>query len=440
LSERFADVPRPELMRDLLIPLRRALGNAYKHGNDRNPAKTVSVEVTLTRKGALIAITDEGSGFDVALTLRRFQEQNGWRFQEQNGCGLGFRNLHEARSTVSYENGGRTVLLCFRPAMVDQNRASFLRLRTTKKRGASGESLTKATDSQWIQSHLMAKLPEFANGRARLESCRVCETRGPAGDDCGNRYVLRVAGPNRSPAETRVLTGRLHATETAAGADFEGATRLREANMSSRLWIPRPGARPAGEPRLVLYDFDPWMNLWEYLTHRRSLNSLHHVTERVGEALAGLHRSQLPFRGDGKDLTEERGKAMVARTTTALEALPRGSHFVNCFRDCVKRTANAAYTQPRISAPIHGAFGWDCIHYGVDRRFYLYRFETCQRSDPRLDLGGFAADLLCFARSNHDESAYRSCLDAFLNQYNSDAEHRASADDLRLYISVALVE
>ena len=76
LSERFADVPRPELMRDLLIPLRNALGNAYKHGNDHDPAKTVSVEVTLTRKGALIAITDEGFGFDVALTLRRFQEQN----------------------------------------------------------------------------------------------------------------------------------------------------------------------------------------------------------------------------------------------------------------------------------------------------------------------------------------------------------------------------
>jgi hypothetical protein len=113
---------------------------------------------------------------------------------------------------------------------------------------------------------------------------------------------------------------------------------------------------------------------------------------------------------------------------------------VNCFRDCVKRTENAAYTQPRISAPIHGAFRWDCIHYGVDRRFYLYRFERCQRSDPWLDLGGFAADLLCFARSNHDESAYRSCLDAFLNQYNCDAEHRASADDLSLYISVALVE
>jgi hypothetical protein len=208
--------------------------------------------------------------------------------------------------------------------------------------------------------------------------------------------------------------------------------------MSSRLRIPRPVARLAGEARLVLYDFDPWMSLWEYLTYRPS--SLHDAAERAGEALAGLHRSQIPFRGNETDLTEERFKAMVARTTTALQALPRGSDFVSCFRDCVKRTENSAYTQPRISAPIHGAFGWDCIHYGVDGRHYLYRFETCQRSDPGLDLGGFAADLLCFTLSNHDESAYRSCLDAFLNEYNSEAEQRPSADDLRLYVSVALVE
>src|SRR6266545_5550039 len=121
LSERFADVPRPELMRDLLIPLRNALGNAYKHGNDHDPAKAVSVEVTLTRKGALVAVTDEGAGFDVALTLRRFREQNDY-FANR---GAGFRNLQEAGSTVSFENGGRTVLLCFRPTMRELGHASF---------------------------------------------------------------------------------------------------------------------------------------------------------------------------------------------------------------------------------------------------------------------------------------------------------------------------
>jgi len=292
-----------------------------------------------------------------------------------------------------------------------------------------------------MRTRLSAEMPEFANGRAKIESCRVYATRGRAADDCGNRCVLRVGGPGGQEPATRILTARLHGTEAAAEADFEFATRLRDSGVTKRLAIPQPLLRPAEDPRLVLYDFDPWVNLWEYLTHRRSLKSLHHAAERAGEALAGLHRSQIAFRGNATDRSEEEFKAMVARTTTALQALPRGLEFASCFRDCVKRIENTtSCREPRVSAPIHGAFGWDCIHYGVDGRFYLYRFETCRRSDPGLDLGGFAADLLCFTLRNHDESAYRSCLDAFLKPYSAEAERSPSADDLRFYVPVALVE
>src|SRR5206468_2022830 len=109
---------------------------------------------------------------------------------------------------------------------------------------------------------------EFSNGQSRIESCRVYAIRGPADDGCGNRYVLRVASRDGPQAETRILTGRLHATATAAEADFEAAKSLRDAAMTKRLLIPRPVARLRAEPRLVLYDFDPWLNLREYLTHR----------------------------------------------------------------------------------------------------------------------------------------------------------------------------
>jgi hypothetical protein len=132
---------------------------------------------------------------------------------------------------------------------------------------------------------------------------------------------------------------------------------------------------------------------------------------------------------------------MVARTTAALQSMPGGSDLVARFRDCIKRIENAPpRRKSRVLAPIHGAFGWDRIHYGVDGRFYLYGFEKCQRSHPGLDLGGFAADLLCFTLSKRDESAYQSGLDAFLNQYNSEAERSLNANDLRFYASVALVE
>src|SRR5207247_966435 len=94
-----------------------------------------------------------------------------------------------------------------------------------------GHALPKVLDSGWIRTCLSAELPEFGTGRARLESCRIYATRGRAGGDLEDRYVLRVAGPDGKPAETRILTGRLHAAEAEAEADFEAATRLHEAKI-----------------------------------------------------------------------------------------------------------------------------------------------------------------------------------------------------------------
>ena len=227
LCERFASVPRPQLIRDLLMPLKNALGNAFKHGNGSDLGKRVSVEIMLTRKGALLAVTDEGTGFDFARTFRRFQQQE--TYFENHGCG--FRNLHQAMSTVTYENGGRTVLLCFRPTKESLEPASrwpalepvavgnspaversvppggkhgeaFKRAETTDLipggkmlPSTAGEtpaatfwrapcaknsesSLAKLLDGEWMRTSLSTELPEFANGGARLESCRIYPTGG----------------------------------------------------------------------------------------------------------------------------------------------------------------------------------------------------------------------------------------------------------------------
>src|SRR5207249_11468016 len=45
LSERFAAVPRLQMIRDLLLPLKNILGNACKHGNGCDPTKVISVEI-----------------------------------------------------------------------------------------------------------------------------------------------------------------------------------------------------------------------------------------------------------------------------------------------------------------------------------------------------------------------------------------------------------
>ncbi|PYU47294.1 MAG: hypothetical protein DMG53_09485 [Acidobacteria bacterium] len=425
LSERFAAVPRLQIIRDLLLPLRNILGNAYKHGNGCDPTKVISVEIVLTSKGALIAVTDEGSGFDVALTFRRFQGQESYFANH----GVGFRNLHRAISMVSYENGGRTVLLCFRPTIQNHDRA------------LNSYALPKVLSAEWIQKRLSAEVPEFCKDGTKIESYRVYPARGCAGDDCGNRYVLRVAGRNGRPAETRILTGRLHPTEAAAASDFEAATKLHDARISIKLRIPRPVALLAGEPGLVLYDFDPWMNLCEFFTHHGRIKTLRRVATRVGLGLAKLHCSRVGLRGAELDFVGEELQTMVVRSENYLQTLACGRDLVNRFHVAAQRIeSRPSFHRQRILSPIHGAVGWDCIHYGVDGRFYLYRFETCRWSDPGLDLGGFAADLLCFTLASYNEEAYRICLDAFLGEYNSEAAHPMDKNVLLPYIALALVE
>src|ERR1041384_7640354 len=222
LGERFAAAPRAELIRDMLVPLKNALGNAENHGNRRDSGKAVSVELVLTRRGALIAVRDEGAGFDVARTFRLFREQETYFVNH----GSGFRNLHRAKSIVSYENNGRTLLLCYRPATKAAGHGS--RLAAAAPNHDAGTASPHALDPEWIKTSLSG---EFAQGRSKIESCRVYPARGSADDDCGNRYVLRFADVKRETAETRIFTGRVHATEAEAEADFDTAGRLREAKI-----------------------------------------------------------------------------------------------------------------------------------------------------------------------------------------------------------------
>ena len=93
-----------------------------------------------------------------------------------------------------------------------------------------------------------------------------------------------------------------------------------------------------------------------------------------------------------------------------------------------------------VQAPIHGSLGWDSIHYAVDGCFYFYRFEACRHSDPAIDLGGFAADLLRFTLTTHDSAAYRICRDDLLTSYNAGTAHQVQPDDLLPYIALAIGE
>jgi hypothetical protein len=234
----------------------------------------------------------------------------------------------------------------------------------------------------------------------------------------------------------------LHATQAEAAADFEAATCLLDAGISKSVLIPRPIARPAAEPRLVLYEFDPWTTLWEYMDMYRSRRALRHCTESVARALARLHGSQLRFRGAAPDPAMDSLPALVARTETIFQGRTTGSEEI---APLLRRLVawiqqQAANMCPPVPAPIFGARDWSWIYYGVDSRFYLHHFEACRHADPGLDLGGFAADLLGFTVTKHDDELWRICAEALLRNYNEQAAHPIEETTLRFYTALALVD
>jgi hypothetical protein len=442
LTERFAAVPRPVLVRDLLMPLKHALGNAERHGNGDDPARTITVELVLSDAGAFIAVTDEGEGFDVDLTVRRWQQQQTYFVN----AGAGFRGLHRATAAVTWEDSGRTVLLCFRPSMTQPDTARpewavDQWVPGADENARDDPALHPLLDPGWITTCLGRELTGRENGRTRLKSGHAYLNRGPAGDNCGIRYVLRVANHDAPGAEARILTARVHDDEDTAAADFEAATRLNDGQQWRGLRVPAAVLWPMAERRLVLYDFDPWMNLWQYLTHRGSLKAVRNSSVRAGEALALLHRSQAVLGRTEPDSVATQFERLVAAGQSVLERLPRGADLGQRFRAGMQRIRDRApVRREQVWAPIHGALGWNCIHYGVDGCFYFYRFDACRQSDPGIDVGAYAADLLRFTLAGNDSGAYRTCRDDLLSSYNAGAAHPLHPDDLPLYIALAVGE
>jgi hypothetical protein len=262
LSERFAAVPRPVIIRDLFFPLKHALGNAFRHGNGDDPARAIEVEVVLTRSGTFIAVTDgvRASTSPLPFSGSRSSRPISLIMGPDSGDCTG-ACLRSAGKTVA----GRCCS-ALDPHPVSRRcppgQAAGQRLTGAAEDYEEYLTLRRVLDPAWIRTSLLRELPEFRDGRAKLESCHPYLGHGPAGDDCGIRYVLLVS-PDGQASRARILTGRLHEDEVTAAADFDAATRLHDRQPWKGLRIPEAVTRVRAEPKLVLYDFDPWMNLWQ---------------------------------------------------------------------------------------------------------------------------------------------------------------------------------
>jgi hypothetical protein len=286
-----------------------------------------------------------------------------------------------------------------------------------------------------MQLCLTVILPELQDGRT-LTRCRSSKAR----DGCGIRYVLHIAKQDSQTSEYRILTGRVHATAKAAAADFEAADRLYREFQSKSFRIPRPLARPEHDPRLVLYDFDPWMNLGEFLIHLSGPQRLQWVARKFGKALATLHQIPVDLRHVKTIAVEQHLDLLCRQVRRRLRAVALGRDCAERLNALVQRLRDRAATiTPRPPAFIHGNLSWDCLHYGADRRFYFYRFENCRMGDPGFDLGGFLADLLRFGSTQRDEDASHHGHEAFLTSYVKHSGDPLDAARVAIFTTFALV-
>jgi hypothetical protein len=401
LSRRFSRLPPAQLSRDLLDPLKKSLGNAYKRGNLQDPAKLISVEAVMTPLGAVVSVSDEGEGFDVGSLHRKFQADE--PYYEHHGSG--FRHFEKARAVIGYADAGRTFLL------------RFLAEGKPGEAPASGEaSLGKAGDVEVMKQLLARELRPFRDGKAALESCRVyARTDGPE-DAVTVTYVLEYQKPGARKG-TMTLSGRL-LDPAAARATYSVAQQLDQGAFRNLqgVRVPKPLA-VFDDPPIVLFKFQPSKDFGAYVREagRRETSK---AIAWVGEGLRALHRSGVRVATEESlDAAMERHRAVFQAVAVKLaEASPEEAERA---RRCFLRLAERAKALgPYEPATIHGSFSWDAIlHDGTT--FYLSLLDGCRRSHPGFDVGTFVADLLrCYVlRDKGDPRRYVAGRERFLTAY-----------------------
>ena len=135
-SKRYESLPSDCVFKELSYLVKKGLGNAYKWGNECAPERSLSVRAVMTDIGAVVAISDQGNGFDVSNVLARFLRNDGY---SRHG-GSGFFHFHEASSVVSYADGGRTFLIEF--------------LCSTAARAATSEAAHPAPALRPVHKHI----------------------------------------------------------------------------------------------------------------------------------------------------------------------------------------------------------------------------------------------------------------------------------------------
>jgi hypothetical protein len=421
LLRRFADVGPERLEGELFHPLKKGLGNAEKRGNRGDPDKRIRAELALTPRGAVVALTDEGPGFDVGDALQRLRRAE--PYFTHGGSGL--QTLEKSRSLVGYADGGRTLLLCFLRDPVSGRPPSEL----------ERADLGPAGDAERIGAALAAALAAERGTSLELRSCRIgiSDEELPPREIC---YVLELRA-GTPPADTRIaFVGRL-LPESDARTELYVARHLSQRGFGAGtgIRVPRPRAMP-GLPGLVLYEFEPSGDLRTHLSHDPPGSEVEAIVRDVGLGLRSLHESSLLPERERTPGDLLAGWCAAARRIARCvgEGSPESARLRRILGAIEERRPPA-----RPLVPTHGAFGFDSIRRERDG-FGLVGFGRASLSHPGVDLGGFLADLLRFHRLRRERDAgrYAPLRELFLAAYLGNASGPAR-EDLAVFVAGALL-
>ncbi len=426
LLQRFADCAEEQLFDELLYPLKKALGNAQKWGNQHDPHKQITVECIATPQGALFAITDEGPGFDVAATLAAQQAHTTYFTHG----GSGFNLFAKISTIVSYADGGRTLLLCF------------------QSNHRHGTPVNEATCAQlgplaavaYMQPQLETVLRQVTGARAQVRACTIYEPTMPASTAPELRYHLTWQVAATAPLQEEVMLGRV----------LDKAVARREFAILQHIAPHIDAARaPIGIlPPLALLEDDTFLLLrgnptgnlhhhLRYLKKRGDFADLLELMQKIGTGLRLLHAIEPP--PCAPHLAEEHATRAVPFRYHRPAAAAAASH------PLVERLALlAGDLAPRLpwqqdNRLIHGALDWDHLLY-QGKALYFFGFEASGIGHLARDVGTLLAELTYhyLLRKKTKIEQFQAAQQAFMAGYFTDNRTPWQAD-LPLFVAWALL-
>ena len=422
------------LYNDLARPVKHGTGNATKRGHLNNNKIPILFEHYFSRDGVVVAITDQGEGFDFRGTYARYTNKE--KYFTHHGAGFGvFANCG---SRISYENGGRTLLVQYSAdsANSDTRHVSF---SSAGDGPAPFEIMDNLPGPKLSQLYKLAlcdpNLLRLVWKDRNFLKAYVC----PGFPD--QHRVAAVALGKTSEivgASTRTAVIRYRAADDVIVAEFfrRRDDGERAYNILRAAWrggldaaqphqVPKPIAYHAA-PRLLLTRPNNGVALESYIG---SGIELVHACQSAAGWLLKFHAIRpevMRERGPGEDRDEKPNapKSSPVQTLETMNLDQTCARLVSCLQAKQAHMANLQRHVKRRSVLIHGTFGPETVLL-KDGVTTAIKFDRSRFGDPSVDLARFAFYLWkrVFERSEQWQDA-AVATNAFVAEYGaSKPEH-----------------